>query len=94
MTSKKTRQRYSDEFKAEALKLAESTSVAKAAKELGLASSQIYSWRVSAAKKADISDRETALQAEVAKLKRQLAVQAEELAIVKKAAAYFAKNQK
>ena len=32
--------------------------------------------------------------AEVARLKRQLAEQAEDLAILKKAATYFAKNQK
>ena len=94
MTSKKQRQKYAPEFKAETLKLAEKTSVAIAAKELGLKESQIYTWRTAAAKKASVSDRETALQTEVARLKRQLAVQAEELAIVKKAAAYFAKNQK
>jgi transposase len=42
-------------------------------------------------------DRGTAdrqLLADNARLKRQLAEQAEELAILKKAAAYFAKNQK
>ncbi len=94
MTSKKKRQQYSPEFKAETLKLAEKTSVAIAAKELGLKESQIYTWRAAAAKKACVSEREAELQTEVAKLKRQLAVQAEELAIVKKAAAYFAKNQK
>ncbi|KON49427.1 transposase, partial [Vibrio parahaemolyticus] len=40
------------------------------------------------------SQREQELAAEVAKLKRQLAEQAEELDIVKKAATYFAKNLK
>ncbi len=42
----------------------------------------------------NISQRETELTAEVARLKRQLAEQAEDLAILKKAATYFAKNQK
>ena len=37
---------------------------------------------------------EQSLAVENARLKRQLAEQAEELAILKKAAAYFAKNQK
>lgn len=90
MTPKKQRQKYAPEFKAETLKLAEKVSVAAAAKELGLKESQIYAWRPAAAKKASVSDREAALQTEAARLKRQLGVQAEELAIVKKAA-YFAK---
>ena len=49
MTSKKQRQKYAPEFKAETLKLAEKTSVAIAAKELGLKESQIYTWRTAAA---------------------------------------------
>jgi len=44
--------------------------------------------------KANTSEREAELAAEVAKLKRQLAEQAEDFAILKKAATYFAKNQK
>lgn len=48
--TKQQRNRYSDEFKAEALKLAENTSVASAARKLELHESQIYGWR-SAAKK-------------------------------------------
>ena len=40
------------------------------------------------------SEAERQLAAENARLKRQLAEQAEELAIVKKAAAYFAKGLK
>lgn len=41
-----------------------------------------------------MSQREQELAVEVAKLERQLAEQAEELEIVKKAATYFAKNLK
>jgi len=40
------------------------------------------------------SQREAEIAAEVAKLKRQLAEQEEDLTILKKAATYFAKNQK
>ena len=68
--------------------------VATAAKELGVYESQIYDWRAKLAKKASTSQREAELATEVARLKRQLAEQAEDLAILKKAATYFAKNQK
>ncbi|MFT7266460.1 MAG: transposase [Halioglobus sp.] len=44
--------------------------------------------------KQDQSDLEQSLAAENARLKRKLAEQAEELAIVKKAATYFAKSLK
>jgi transposase len=94
MTNKKKRIFHSPEFKAEALKLAEKVGVAAAARQLGLHESQIYGWRKAAQKDTTTTQREKDLATEVAKLKRQLAEQAEELEIVKKAATYFAKNQK
>lgn len=94
MSNKKSRKQHSPEFKVEALKLAAKTSVTQAARELGLHASQIYSWRSAGQKQTSQSERESVLATENAKLKRQLADQAEELAILKKAATYFAKNQK
>lgn len=94
MTKNKQRKHYSDEFKEEALKLAEKVGVAQASRELSVCSSQLYYWLSSALKKASSSDRENSLTTENARLKRQLATQAEELEILKKAATYFAKNQK
>ncbi len=94
MTTKKTRIKHAPEFKSEALKLAEKVGVAAAARQLSLYESQIYGWRKAVKKDAKISDRERELTTENAKLKRLLAEQAEELDIVKKAATYFAKNQK
>lgn len=93
-TKKEPRKTYNAEFKTEALKLANRIGVAAAAKELGVYDSQIYNWRPAQQKKASTSQREAELQAEVARLKRQLADQAEDMAILKKAATYFAKNQK
>ncbi len=94
MTNKKKRIIHSPEFKAETLKLAEKVGVAAAARQLSLHESQIYAWRKTAKKDTTTSQRGLELAAEVAKLKRQLAEQAEELDIVKKAATYFAKNLK
>ena len=94
MTTKKTRKIHTQEFKQEDVNLAAKQGVAWAAKELGVYESQIYDWRTKLAKKASTSQREADLAAEVAKLKRQLAEQAEGLAILKKAATYFANNQK
>ena len=94
MTTKKTRIKHAPEFKAEALKLAEKVGVATAARQLSLHESQIYGWRKAAKSDTSTSQREKDLAAEVAKLKRQLAEQAEELDRVKKAATYFAKNLK
>lgn len=65
-----------------------------AGEELRLHDSQLYGWRSKARAKQDQSDLEQNLAAENARLKRKLADQAEELAIVKKAATYFAKSLK
>ncbi len=90
---KQTRKRFCEEFKTEALTLAGKVGFAAAAKELGLYESQIYNWRSARNKKAAVTDRENTLAAENARLRRQLAAQAEELDILKKAATYFARNQ-
>ncbi|TKF74084.1 IS3 family transposase [Vibrio kanaloae] len=84
MTSKKKRIIHSPEFKVETLKLAEKVGVATAARQLSLHESQIYGWRKATKKNSNISQREQELAVEVAKLKRQLAEQAEELEIGKK----------
>lgn len=98
MTNKKKRIIHSPEFKveaeAEALKLAEKVGVAATARQLSLHESQIYGWRKAVKKDTTTSQREQELAAEVAKLRRLLAEQAEELDIVKKAATYFAKHLK
>lgn len=89
-----SRKRHSQQYKAEALALAERVGVPAAAKQLGLHESQLYSWRVKNRLNQERSVVEERLALENVRLKRQLAEQAEELAIVKKAAAYFAKNLK
>ncbi|MBC6556283.1 transposase [Citrobacter braakii] len=93
-TSKKPRKQHSPEFRQEALKLAERIGVAAAARELSLYESQLYAWRSKQQQQMNSSERESELAAENARLKRQLAEQAEELAILQKAATYFAKRLK
>ena len=88
------RNQYTDEYRAEALKLAERVGVSAAARELGLHGSQIYGWRGKARQDGAESESHKRLLEENAKLKRQLADQQEEMAILKKASAYFARNQK
>ncbi|EFQ6648456.1 transposase [Salmonella enterica] len=94
LTSKKPRKQHTPEFRLEALKLAERIGVAAAARELSLYESQLYAWRSKQQQQMTSSERENELAAENARLKRQLAEQAEELAILQKAATYFAKRLK
>jgi len=90
--SKRSRRRYSAEFKSEALALAQKVGVAEAAAQLKLQTSQLYAWRTKARATARLGEAEQALAAENARLKRQLAEKEQEVAILKKASAYFAKS--
>lgn len=93
-TQKQPRKQHTPEFRQEALKLAERIGVAAAARELSLYESQLYAWRSKQTQQLTSSERESELATENARLKRQLAEQAEELAILQKAATYFAKRLK
>lgn len=93
-TNKKPRKQHTPEFRNEALKLAERIGVAAAARELSLYESQLYAWRSKVNNVRNSSEREQEMAVEIARLKRQLAEQAEELAIIQKAATYFAKRLK
>ena len=93
--SKKTsRKPYSEEFKTEAIKLADKIGATAAAEELGVYTSQLYAWRSKLKREESTSDAEKRLMAENAKLKRELLEQKEENLFLKNASAYFAKNQK
>lgn len=90
----KPRKRHSQQFKDEALALAERVGVRVAASQLGIHENMLYNWRSKKLVTQERGESDQLLAAENARLKRQLAEQAEELAILKKAAAYFARNQK
>ncbi|SUY92945.1 Transposase [Buttiauxella agrestis] len=91
-TKNKPRKQHTPAFRDEALKLAQR--IGAAARELGLYESQLYTWRSKQQQSLSASEREQELATENAGLKRQLTEQAEELAILQKAATYFAKRLK
>jgi transposase len=94
---------YTDEFKVEAVRLGESIGGAQAAKRLGIPDSSLWNWmRLSRAGKLKIVDGSAVptkrsvmeVEAENSRLRRELASTKLDLEIVKKAAAYFAKESR
>ena len=90
------RQRFSAEFKREAVRLLEQGDkpVTQLALELGIARNRLYKWRdalqTEGAHAFQGSGRRSPQQQELAQLRRQLARLEEENTILKKATAYFA----
>ena len=92
-----TRGRYSRAFKVEAVRLLQQGEkpAAMLARELGVKRVLLYRWRDEAAAKGEAAFSGTPGPkplAEVTRLKRELATVTEERDILKKAAAYFAKE--
>jgi len=87
---------YSREFKIEAVRLADQSDkpVTQIARELGVRQNQIYKWKkqqeTHSSKAFPGKGREVA--DETSRLKRELAAAREEIEILKKAAAYFARE--
>ena len=95
----KKRPSFTKEFKLEAVRLLEhgDKSAADLARELGIRRNQLYKWQeqLSARGKADAfpgHGRRAGREAEVARLRRENGRLQEEIAILKKAAMYFAKE--
>jgi len=90
--------RYSKEFKLEAIRLAAEADkpVTAVARELGLRVNQIYKWKKQIEAKGEGAfpghGRQAGLEAENARLRRELAVAREENDILKKAVKYFARE--
>ena len=94
---------YTDEFKVEAVRLSESIGGSQAAKRLGIPDSSLWNWiRLSRAGKLKatgdsavaVKRSVTEVEAENRRLRRELASTKLDLEIVKKAAAYFAKESR
>lgn len=88
----KLRQKYSAQFKDQALARAEKDGVPKAAKDLGIADSMLYSWRAQLKQGGNSLEYQKLQQAELAKLKREVSRLEEENAFLKKVATYFTKE--
>jgi transposase len=94
------RKRYPEEFKIEAVRLLLNRgerSVADVAASLGVPASQLHRWRVRYAKAVTSPAqhaRETAEQAEIRKLKKENDQLRMEREVLKKATAFFAKENR
>ncbi len=91
-TSKPKRNKYTSQFKEQALERAKQEGVPKAAKDLGIAQAMLYSWQAKSRQTGQPFEEQKLQQAEIAQLKRENARLEEEVAFLKKAAAYFAKQ--
>ena len=95
--------RYTDEFRVEAVRLGESIGGNQAAKRLGIPESSLWNWmrrsrlgKLVAVTSGAIAVKRSSgeLEAEIDRLRRELANAKQDLEIVKKAAAYFAKESR
>lgn len=91
-TAKPKRNKYTPQFKEQALERAKHDGVPKAAKDLGIAQAMLYSWQAKSRQTGQPFEEQKLQQAELARLKRENARLEEEVAFLKKAAAYFAKQ--
>jgi transposase len=93
--SKQKRRKYTDEFKAEAVRLVldQGLSISQVAEDLGISRNLLSTWRKKIS--ADITgSAELSSAEEIKRLRRENAVLREERDILKKAARYFAKESK
>lgn len=88
------RNKYSPQFKDQALERASKAGVAQTAKDLGIPEAMLYSWRTRQRQSGQPLEQQKLQQAELARLKREVSRLEEENAFLKKAAAYFAKEPK
>jgi transposase len=92
------RKKYTSEFKREAVRLMESSEKpsSEVARQLGVGRNQLYKWKEQMDKRGAEAfpgiGRRSAQGDEVARLKRELERVKEERDILKKAAAYFARE--
>jgi transposase len=96
--AKRTRRNFTDEYKTGAVRLVldEGQTVAAAARDLGLTESSLRNWVEQA--RADRTHGKTGLttaeREELARLRKELRIVQEEREILKKAAAFFAKQSR
>jgi transposase len=89
-------QKHSNEFKMEAVRLAEQEDVTavQVAKDLGISDSVLYDWMKKFGSHSEGSPVTAEERAELIRLRRELRIVKEERDILKKATAFFAKESK
>ncbi len=96
MAERRTRRRFTAEFKVEAVKrlLEGGRGLSEVATELGLSPGQLSAWRNEqlAAESAETLAQRKAEQAETQRLRREVKRLEEEVEILRKAAAFFARG--
>jgi transposase len=90
----KTRQKYSPQFKDQAIERAEKDGVPQVAKDLGIKESLLYYWRSQKKHGGSSLENQKLQQAELSRLKRENQRLQEENAFLKKVATYFTKESK
>ena len=93
-TTRSVRNKYTAQFKEQALERAERDGIPKVAQDLGLAEATLYAWRAKRRQTGKPFEDQKLQQAELARLKRENTRLEEEVAFLKKAAAYFARQPK
>lgn len=88
------RKQYTEEYKKQVLVQAEKDGVKATAEALKLKPEQLYAWRQATRRKGLSTEEEQLQQVELLRLKRENTRLEEEVAFLKKAAAYFAKQPK
>lgn len=89
---RKAYQKYSPQFKDQALERAAKDGIPQAAKDLGISESLLYSWRAKLKQGGSSLENQKIQQAEMAKLKREVNRLQQENSFLKKVATYFTKE--
>lgn len=91
--AKAERKRFSAEFKQQALLRAVKDGVPAVARDLGLEPAQWYAWRAKAQQHGADAEAQRLQQSETARLQHEVARREEEIAFLKKGAAYFVSDR-
>lgn len=99
MSEAKQRKQYTEEFKAEAVRLVREAGkpITQVARELGISANLLYRWRGEEHRVASLGTTRAALKAdaeELARLRRENETLRKERDFLKSAAAYFARERK
>lgn len=87
---------FSDEFKKDAVSqvVDRGYAVKDVAERLGISTKSLYTWKAQFSKPDSVRDDEIVLSSELRRVKKELARVTEERDILKKAAAYFARESR